>query len=102
MNVARPAVSSIRIRPSSRQHHWIRSWRFDRQLSPQIANSSVSPIELNLTEGDHVRSICERRTRMLPYTAGDGLQIIAREYGIIINQAKETEADAPSGLRALW
>jgi hypothetical protein len=39
---------------------------------------------------------------MLPYTAGDGLQIIAREYGFIVNHAKESEPDSTSGLRAVW
>ena len=39
---------------------------------------------------------------MLPYTAGDGLQIIAREYGVIVNLSNESEADYPRGLRALW
>jgi hypothetical protein len=39
---------------------------------------------------------------MLPYTAGDGLQIISREYGIIVNPAKESQADSARGLRALW
>ena len=39
---------------------------------------------------------------MLPYTAGDGLQSIAREYGIIVNMANENEANSAHGLRALW
>lgn len=39
---------------------------------------------------------------MLPYTAGDGLQIIQREYGIIVNPANESEADSSRGLRTLW
>ncbi len=39
---------------------------------------------------------------MLPYTAGDGLQIIAREYGIVANLTKESEVNSLQGLSSIW
>ena len=39
---------------------------------------------------------------MLPYTAGDGLQIIAREYGIVAKSPKESEAASAKNLRSFW
>jgi hypothetical protein len=39
---------------------------------------------------------------MLPYTAGDGLQVIAREYGIFGDLAKESESNSSNILHTVW